>query len=540
MRKALVKYYLVGVTVLFTLLLAACGGSSDGNNDGVNPGTNTAAYLFYRGSLNAVDSDNPASPIVVEAGEDIINGSIETVVVADYDALTKTGSNEQSYALIYAKSDGRLYKVNALKERSLIPEQLSSESNADQMCTPLSKQAVISDYNNPDNSQYLYSLPGVDAVCGTSDDLLRMVRLRMSANDAPIEAKKALRPLIDLNNGAISGWLVNDVGALKTCDANFRNCGATIAHVATDAIFWLDSKRHEWLLLEIDGQFFTYNILTQTLSPPRFTRPGGTPFNMAAVADGNTVYLAHYDTIYQFPADDSASTEVFLVEANPVHGLKVTTNKVIYRSGGSLKAIEKTGGTAMTLVSGSDNLFYAINGDLIYYNFSILLRQSPPSVGLGSTLIHHFHKAGVVTTDANIIFERDNAQWISQFGGYRPIGIGESSERINVDTATMVLASGGNHLSGNSFPGATLQAFNAATAQESVTLGVLPNGDGITFLFCRQDGEAMLCSTSHHMGSAVEPSITVYDGDVYFVNKAEADSLLRITNTPGKAESAFY
>ena len=263
------KYYFAGLGLLATLLLAACGGSSDDNRDGFNLG-NTEAYLFYQGSLNAVDSGNPASPIVVEAGEDIINGSIETVVTAGYDPITKTSRNEQSYALIYAKRDGRLYKVNALKERSLIPEQLSSESNANQMCTPLSKQAVISDYNNPGNSQYLYALPGVDAVCGTTDDLLRMVRLGMSANDAPIKAKKALRPLTDLNNGAISGWLVNDAGALKTCDANFRNCGATIANIATDAIFWLDSRRHESLLLEIDQQFFIYNIPTQTLSAPAF------------------------------------------------------------------------------------------------------------------------------------------------------------------------------------------------------------------------------------------------------------------------------
>jgi len=485
---ALSKYYFSGMIFLVTLLLAACGGSSGDNRDGVFLGVNTDAYLFYRGSLNAVDSDNPASPIVVEAGEDIINGSIETVVTAGYDPITKTSRNEQSYALIYVKSDGRLYKVNALKERSLIPGQLSSESNADQMCTPLSKPAVISDYNNPDNSQYLYSLPGVDATCGTTDDLLRMVRLGMSTNDVPIEAKKALRPLIDLNNGAISGWLVNDAGALKTCDANFRNCGATIANIATDAIFWLDSRRHESLLLEIDQQFFIYNIPTQTLSAPRFTRPGGTPFNMAAIADGNMVYLAHYDTIYQFPADGSASTAVLLVDANPIYGLKVTTNKVIYSSGGSLKTIEKTGGTAVTLVSGSDNLFYATYGDLIYYNFSMLSRQSPPSVGLGSTLIHHFHNAGVVTVDGNIIFERDNAQWVFQSGGYRSIGIGRQFDLINVDAVSMMLASGGSHMSGNSFPGATLQAFNAKTAQEGAALGVLPNEGGITFFFCKQGG----------------------------------------------------
>ena len=537
---ALSKYYFFGMTFLVTLLLAACGGSSDGNRDGFHLGTNSASYLFYLGSLNAVDSDNPASPIVVEPGEDIINGSIETVVTADYDPLTKTSGIEQSYALIYAKSDGRLYKVNALKERSLIPERLSSESNANQICTPLSKQAVISDYNNPGNSQYLYSLPGVDAVCGTSDDLLRMVRLGMSANDSPIEAKKVLRPLIDLNNGGISGWLVNDAGALKTCDANFRNCGATIANVATDAIFRLDSLRHEWLLLEIDQQFFIYNIPTRTLSPPRFTRSSSTQAIGLAVADGSMVYLADEDTLYQFPADGSDDAVVLWVDPGGVGNLKVTTNKVIYKSGDSLKAVDKTGGAAITLVSGSDNLFYSTSGDLVYYSYALWLRQPPPSVGLGSTLIHHFHKAGIVSVDGNILFERDNAQWVFQVAGPRPIWVGGESDLMNADTVSMMLASGGGHMSGNSFPGATLQVFNAKTAQEGAVLGVLPNDDGVTFFFCKQGGEAMLCHTSHHMGSAAEPSATVYKGDVYFVNKAEAGSLLNITNTPGKPESSLY
>jgi hypothetical protein len=540
MTMALSKYYFFGMTFLVTLLLAACGGSSDGNRDGFHLGTNSASYLFYLGSLNAVDSDNPASPIVVEPGEDIINGSIETVVTADYDPLTKTSGNEQSYALIYAKSDGRLYKVNALKERSLIPEQLSSESNANQMCTPLSKQAVISDYNNPGNSQYLYSLPGVDAVCGTSDDLLRMVRLGMSANDAPIEAKKALRPLIDLNNGGISGWLVNDAGALKTCDANFRNCGATIANVATDAIFWLDSRRHESLLLEIDQQFFIYNIPTQTLSLPRFTRSSSTQAVGLAVADGSMVYLADEDTLYQFPADGSDDAVVLWVDPVGVGNLKVTTNKVIYKSGDSLKAVDKTGGAAITLVSGSDNLFYSTSGDLVYYSYALLLYQPLSGASLDSTLVQHFNKAGIVTAGGDILFERGNAQWVFQVVGPRPIWIGGESDLMNVDTTTMVLASGGSSGSGHSLPGATLQSFNTSTGQAGPILGRLPDDNEITYLFCKQGGEAMLCHTSHHIRLATESVVTVFEGDVYFVNKAEAGSLLRITNTPEKPESALY
>jgi len=537
---ALSKYYFFGMTFLVTLLLAACGGSSGGNRDGVHLGANSASYLFYLGSLNAVDSDNPASPIVVEAGEDIINGSIETAVTADYDSLTKTSGNEHSYALIYAKSDGRLYRVNALKERSLIPEWLSSESNANQMCTPLSKQAVISDYNNPDNSQYLYALPGVDAVCDTNDDLLRMVRLGMGANDEPIEAKKALRPLTDTNNGAISGWLVNDAGALKTCDASFRNCGATIANVATDAIFWLDSRRHESLLLEIDQQFFIYNIPTQTLSAPRFTRSSSTQAIGLAVADGSMVYLADEDTLYQFPADGSDDAVVLWVDPGGVGNLKVTTNKVIYKSGDSLKAVDKAGGSAITLVSGSDNLFYSTSGDLVYYSFASLLYQPLSGANLDSTLVQHFNKAGIVTAGGDILFERGNAQWVFQVAGPRPIWVGGESDLMNVDTTMMVLASGGSSGAGHSLPGATLQSFNTSTGQAGAILGQLPDDNEITYLFCKQGGEAMLCHTSHHIRLATESVATVFEGDVYFVNKAEAGSLLRITHTAEKPESALY
>ncbi|MBL1259381.1 MAG: hypothetical protein COB33_002480 [Thiotrichaceae bacterium] len=104
----------------------------------------------------------------------------------------------------------------------------------------------------------------------------------------------------------------------------------------------------------------------------------------------------------------------------------------------------------------------------------------------------------------------------------------------------MVLASGGAHASGYSFPGATLQAFNALTAEAGATLGVLPASDGITYLFCKQGTDGMLCHTSHHTATETAPSVTLYEGDVYFLKTEKSDSLLRVTNSPGKADGVVF
>ncbi len=533
-------YYFSGITFLSLLLLVACSGSSsDGSSGFKTGGVKASSYLFYQGSLMALDPESPLSPIVVEAGEEIINSSVQIVEMADYDALTQTSRNEYSHALIYARLDGRLYRVNALKGGSLTPVQVSSEDAANQICIPLSRRYAITDFNNPDNSQYLYALPGVDGTCDTADDLLKMVRLGMSSNDDPMTAKKALRPLMDLNSGAISGWLVNDAGALKTCDANFRNCGSTIVNVATDAKFWLDSRRHEWLLLEIDDQFFIYDTLTQTLSPPRFTVTVDSTLSSLPMADGNMVYLAYNNTIYQFPADGSADASVLLVETAAITALKVSTNKVIYKHGSSIKSVEKTGGAAMTLVTADDNLFIHVDGELIYYSDFLLLRQPGPTPER-TTLVNHFNKAGIVTVDGNALFERNNAKWIFQPGGLRPIWLADEFDRFYGESSTMILASGGAHISGYSFPGATLQAFNTSTAEAGAILGVLPDDDGITFLYCKQGSDGMLCHTLHHMATVAAPSVMLFEGDVYFLKTEESDSFLRLTNTPGKVEGVVF
>ena len=49
------------------------------------------------------------------------------------------------------------------------------------------------DLANANNSQYLYQLKGVDGLCGTVDDVYKMVRLGMTASDTPITAKKPVK-----------------------------------------------------------------------------------------------------------------------------------------------------------------------------------------------------------------------------------------------------------------------------------------------------------------------------------------------------------
>ncbi|TPW16890.1 MAG: hypothetical protein FD130_871 [Halothiobacillaceae bacterium] len=179
-----------------------------------------------------MDPAAPAAPITVEAGSDIVTGAfgvskaIKAFQSGSYNSATKTVTGLHTHAVIYAKTDGKLYRVSGLKSGSLTPVQLSSENGADQLCVGATHGAdTFTDFASPDNSQYLYALPGSDDTCETGDDIWKMVRLGMSASDAPVVAKRPVSVQGDFNTGAIAGWLVHDAGALKKCDANFAACG---------------------------------------------------------------------------------------------------------------------------------------------------------------------------------------------------------------------------------------------------------------------------------------------------------------------------
>jgi len=228
----------------------------------------TGAYLFYSPGLNAVDPANPTASIEVEPVANIVTNSLgetyatlQTILTGTYDTTTRTLTDMHTHAVIYAHTNGNIYKVSTLKSGSLTPVQVSSESMADQLCTEGSPgDPVEEDFSNVNNSQFRYVLPGIDGVCNTNDDVWKMVRLGMSSTDTPVLAKPTIQGLTDFTTGAISGWLLHEpvAGELQRCDASFANC-STITTV-TSSVAW-HSQSANSSLLEIDNQLFVYLYL---------------------------------------------------------------------------------------------------------------------------------------------------------------------------------------------------------------------------------------------------------------------------------------
>ena len=538
--------------------VSGCGGSLTGNtyttgaitadcvvnaNFSMGGGTGSA-YLFYSGLLNlassdpgilnAVDPANPTSPIVVEAGADAIMGSIRTFRSGAYNGAMRTLTDLHPHALIYAKTDGRFYRVSALKSGSLAPVQVSSENAADQVCITnanggilLDGSTVITDFANPENSRYAYSLPGIDSVCGTGDDEWKMVRLGMSASDAPVTAKPPITALTDAGTGAVSGWVVNDAGALKNCDANFNNCSAPVVSIANSADLRLNidvmNKRY---LMEIDDQLFVYNAATTTLSPPLFTIPGGTSIG-SRTANESTFYFVYDTWIYHAPLGGSAAATVLVTEADPITTIDLSTNKVIYQVGSYIKAVDNTGGMASTLTSAAngENVYFSVAGDYIYYSISSGL-PIPNSV-----------IAGMVNENGGNRAEFANAAWVGS-GFSSSVDLSQAISLFD-EPKIVILA----ETSGNGFSGATLKSFDAATGVEGVTLGTLPASDDISTVGCFGTGSGddnVLCSATVNITPAPPLPALPFQGDLFFLNVAAPNSLVRVTDTENENEGPVY
>jgi len=333
--------------------------------------------------------------------------------------------------------------------------------------------------------------------------------------------------LTDYTTGAISGWIVNDAGGLKHCDANFTNCGASVVSIVNNANVLLDFDAvNQRYFMRIDDQLFVYNAKTGTLSSPLFTIPSGT-FVGPPVVDGAMVYFGHEKSIYQIPVDGSSMAVELVVEANDISRIDLTTNKVIYQVGKEVKQINKTGGVASLLVaaSGSDNIFFFVSGNYIYYSVSNMLFSVS-----GAASINNLIKAGMVNESGGGQSEFMNANWVgmtfsTSFDLNDPLSLFD-------DPVEMILAEG----SGNGFSGATLRAFDAATGAVGVTLGTLPTLD-MLFFFCGGNKSNVLCSALVNITPAPVFPALPFQSDVFFISSTTVGSLARVTNTGDKNEA---
>ncbi len=469
-----------------------------------------------------MDPANPTSPITVEPGNDISPARL--IYNAGYNGPSRTVTNQHLHALVYAKTDGKLYRVSALKSGSLKPEQVSNESESVNLCSALTRANVA----NPANAVYVYLLSGPDRDCTTdNDNTWKMVRLSMSPSDTPISAIQPIASLIDSNSGEISGWLVNDKGTLSQCDSNFANCIPIAYNIdAARIAINIDVIKNRFLL-DIDNVFYIYdgnNTAARFLSQPLFSIPASPQKITVPTTDGTHVYFSLGKSIYRFPTDGTAAVDLNFplhtdTETTIITSLDLTDNKVIFQTGSTIiKSVDKNGGLSNILTSTpvGGQLTYFVSGNYIYYGVQTLITSH----------------AGIVDENGINRTAFNNANWV---GLLQPTSAdySKSTRQLN-DPAVVILAQG----SGNGLSGAVIKSYNANTATEKATLGTLPVSGELVLFFCSGYINNALCLAAANSNLSAPASPVQID--TFFLNAETENSLLRLTNTKDKNEIPLF
>jgi hypothetical protein len=526
------------LTVTDTDGLTATDSVSISINDSNTPGGTADTYLFYTHGLSAVDPSNPSSPILIEPTADMVSelmqGSAEIVKTGDYDGINKTYSNIHSYAVIYPKTDGHFYKVSALKSGSLTPVQVSSETQADQLCIgAMHGTGHFDDFSNPENSVYLYALPGDDSICETPDDNWKMIRLSMTSSVPPITAKMPVYPIDDYTTGSITGWLVHDAGALYSCNEVFADC--TMLTSVTSFVEWATNTT-EYILLNVDNQLYSYNIATNSLSATLFTNPN--PSDFLTYNDGTTAFFGLENNLYQLSVDGSSDASVLSTHSADTSVVGFNDNQVIVELSQppslepkEIVSVSKANGASQTLFTApeSDNLvILAVVGDLVYYQ---LQRTELTSGILMITPI----SAGVINVDGTPVSQTPDAAWSgvilnSTIDMKRGDNTGDFFDKI-------ILAEGFN-IPGTSggFAGATISSVDAETAIPELNLGSLPTTEIFGNVFFGDESVGALTQATIYLDPQPAPPALPFKTDIFFIDPELAGSLTRVTNTPDEDE----
>jgi hypothetical protein len=548
--------------ISLSLLMAACGGGSsedttDCSGGGSQPGcfdeAQSGRYLFYSGSLAAIDPDDPGTSVKLESSDAIVSSrsgyqlAIRRFFSGSYDNSSRIVSDYVIHALIYANTNGRLYKVSAEKEDDLLTVQVSDESMADQICLQVSgtpvfdSRGMADDYANPDASQFVYSLAGEDGECDTVDDnVWKMIRLGMDSNDSPIDALPPLTALWNLDRDAsVQGWLVNDSGVLKRCDEEFSHCGAGLIQVAEQARHLLDLGMNNHLL-EIDAQLYVYNGAANQLSEPIYTIPQGELIS-SFTADQEMLFFASGFSIYRAPIDGDSEAVVIgeetwsSSEEAVVWNMSLTDNRIVYIktqsdmvSGPEIRVLDKTGGTAETLISLDDSMqaFIAVQGEHIFYYFD----QVEVSTDGVQRIVAM--QAGIMDENGIENYLAYDSAWVGWVNS-NSLDKGKSSSQARLRD-TFILGETTNQDIGSM----ALMSFDASSGDELIDLGNLPDVEGVIGFNCH-DGDAndLLCLATIEIASESSTATPASQQDIFYLDVSSRDTIVRVTETQYVSES---
>ncbi|HYD43191.1 MAG TPA: hypothetical protein VEB43_20325 [Anaeromyxobacter sp.] len=478
-------------------------------------------FLFFTGSLAAVDPDAPAAPprLVIQGATShragIRHGTLDPTTGMLSDVHLRT---------VVLQAGGRLHAVRAIPEDGApVAVQLSSEDLEPPavICESPAVQ-VVADYADPDDSWYLYTVSAPDGSCG-ADVVRKAVRVGMSADDAPVvvEGLGLARVLRDPATGAISGWLARSGAEVVALDPDFGS-PATIAALPSaesrfEVIHHVSGDR---MLARVDGALHLLDLERGLAPEVLHTYAEPTAPSERSRADAAHLFFLDGPTIYRIPLDGSAPAAPLVSVTRPEDSFSdfaLTDEALVYvlraeQDGDpsllfSLGALPKGGAPAVTQLTGGKPdvpLLEATAGSRVFFNW------------LGSEV-----SAAAVDDDGTGLVERAGTLWVGvAYSPDHPLGSRPAPpHRLVLAEKPAAGASG--------FGGGRLIAY-APTGAPVAVLGAVPSdidalafsGYGTRFLGSGFDHDDLSSGTSR--------------ADVFFVDTEREGSLVRVTDGPGQ------
>lgn len=488
-----------------SLVLSACGGGGGGDVapiGGPAAPAPTETYLFFQGSLAAVDPAAPTTPIFIEPAGTAISG-LAAIEAGQYNAGTRRVSDVHFRTLVYGRG-ANLWKVNAVKGGAA-PTAVRVSSEASIGTDGICESFYASDFADHNNSRYAYEIPGADNDCSTGgDNLWRLVRVGMNDTTLPITSANIDEPLTvirDVTSGAITGWLRLAGTNLVRYDADFGN-PITVANLvgSVQVVAMAPNGR---VFLKIDSELKIYD-------PASYPTPGAGlslalhtftgALGSVAFDDTYAFFLDGGYTLYRVPLDGSATAGgPFLTEAatSSVGQLTLTGSRLVYAAtdGGivTVKSVLKSGGAAVpiktaaalqsvSLVAAADNR--------IYYN--VTTGFAFPNI------------AGTVLDNGDNLFEHLSSFW---------------SGRIRANEKSLMRDAAISHI-GLFDAASSLSIYRTGDHVVTATVGSAP-----------ADINSLFAGAYNNLGHGLAFGTSGAASDIFYFNLNSAGSLQRVTTT---------
>jgi hypothetical protein len=516
--------------VLVSIIINACGGGGSGSSSepAPKPAPMPTSVYSYGFAGEFVDTStarlsggglyiyDPTSPVAtVKAVDKIGIVTFLGVMHGSYDTASKTIHDIHTRSLVYVKGQN-LFKVNMLRPGTPNPVQLSSESQADQICE-LSENNVSIDYANPDNTMVNYRLSGADAICGNADDIWRSVRMGMTATDAPLSAMNPPLELLDTNTGLSLGWAVVEGRNLVKYDQNFTNPAILLsAQFSLQLIDKAITANGTNLYLVIDGALHRYNIATNTLSASLHTFKGSVS-NYTADASGvyfaEELYTQFTYTIYKLPHEGNVVPIPLFTGAAHLGSMAMTSNSIGIGEYNNLspfksnfKLISKNGALPAVNVATADALNFFAVGNKFFYNLDNSATANAPPVS-----------SGIVNDDGSAKQEMANSQF-----AFPMLTNSRSILTTSPAVKRMLRAEGLPNSVGNK-----VKSYDPVTGAALLTLGTYAAPTYLTNLWFYAYSGDMASGYQSGPIATGEPGLKL---DLYAVDTTKENSMVRLTN----------